>query len=149
MSTNWVKPLLRDRENIFSWCLDFIRALFPVLLFTYLLLILTDTLFEDSVSLYINLNYLVMLVIIVGIAAVFVVPIMPVDIPGRLNIRHILAIACVVIGAVTITWHKLGFLGWISYIISVLSGGLILFLALHTRGGDEGEKSEDEDSQNN
>lgn len=150
MDNNWEKLQLEDRKNVFSWCLDFIQALFPVLLFTYLLLVLVENLFKGSVSLYFNLNYLLISVIGVGTAAVLGIPVnLSNDNPGRLTKKCKLVITCAVIATVVITRQKIGNLGWISYIISILSGGIIAFLAAFAWQRDEGEEVDEEDSQDN
>ena len=64
----------KDRNRSLGWGLELVQVLFPVLLITYLLLILLETIFEGSVSSYINLNHLLIILIVVGIAAVLTVP---------------------------------------------------------------------------
>jgi hypothetical protein len=126
---------------------DLVQALFPVLLITYLFLILLDTIFEGSVSSYLNLNHLLIAVIVVGVAAVVTAPGKAEGVKGeRLTVKSIFIIICAGFGGAAIIWYKTQEIGWLSYVISVVGGGLIVLLSMLIWRGDE-EESEGENSQ--
>lgn len=141
----------KDRNRFLGWGLELVQALFGVLLITYLLLILLETIFDGSVSPYINLNHLLIIVIIVGVVAVLTAPGKPESVRReRLTAKGILIIICAGIGGAAIIWYKTQEIGWLSYVISVVSGGLIVLLSmLIWRADDEEEKNEGENSQGN
>jgi hypothetical protein len=145
------KNLISKHNNkVAIWCLDFITVLFSVSLFTYLLLILVETLFEGSVSAYLNLDYLLILIIIVGIAVVLSTPVVTDSrIRECLTGMNKFLIIYMGIGGAVITWFKIQNIGWLSIIISVLVGGVITTLPMLIQQGDEGERIEEEDSQGN
>ncbi len=140
----------RERSRLLRWGTEVVQTLFPVLLITYLLLILLETVFEGSVTSYVNLNQLLTPVIVVGVVAML-------SAPGKaeskktehLTARNIFMIVCAGIGGMAIIWYKTKDLGWLSYVISTVSGGLIVLLFVLIRQGDEGEEIEGKNSQDN
>ncbi len=142
------KPPLKERNRFLGWGLELVQVLFPMLLITFLLLILVDTIFKGSVSYYINLNYLLIILIVVGIAAVLTATNKVESAKGeRLTAKSIFMIICAGIGGAAIIWYKTQEIGWLSYVISALSGGLIVLLSMLIWRGDEGEKNEGQNSQ--
>jgi hypothetical protein len=130
----------RDRELV--------KALFPILLVSYLLLVLFETIFEGSVSAYINLNYLLIAVIVIGIAAVLSLSgKAEMEKAERLSARDILVIVLAGLGGAAIVWWKTREMGWLSYVISVVSGGLIVLLTMLVWREDGEEESEGKNSQ--
>lgn len=142
------KTPLRERNRIIGWCLEMVQTLFPVLLITYLSLILVETIIEGSVSSYINLNHLLIVVIAVGAAAVL-------SMPGREQramsekptAKSIVLMIFAGVGGAAIVWYKTQEIGWLSYVISVVSGGLIVLLSMLIWRGGQGEGDEGENSQ--
>lgn len=133
------KSLSKYGNRFFRWGMELVKVLFPVFLITYLLSILLDTLFEGSVSSYLNLNHLLIAVVIVGVAAVLTVPGKVERIEGeRLTAKTILVIICAGVGGAAIIWFKTKEIGWLSYVISIVSGGLIVLLSMLIWQGDEG-----------
>lgn len=116
-----------------------------ILLVTYLLLLLAETIWEKSASSVLNLNYLLIAVIVLGIPAVLAFRRKP-DVKVRESIggKDILMVACAgVVGAV-IVWYKTKDIGWPSVIMSIISAVLIVILSLLIlREGDEGEDTKD------
>ena len=136
------KPASKEKNRILRWGLELVQELFLVLLITFLLLILAETIFEGSVSYYINLNYLLVILIVVGIAAVLTAPSKAEGVKGEhLTPKSMLMIICASIGGVVIIWYKTQEIGWLSYIISAVSGGLIVLLSTLIWRGDEGDKA--------
>jgi hypothetical protein len=141
------KSLTSKDNKVVVWCLDFMQVLFPILLSTYLLLTLVETIFEGSVSSYLNLNYLLTLVIILGIAVVLSASVVSNSKTlERFTNRNKFLIISTGIGAAVIIWYKTQDIGWISYIISIAGGGLIVFLTVLAWQEDEGGEIEEEDS---
>lgn len=97
------KSPIRGRNRFLKWCTELVGELFAVLLVTYLVLILLETIFPGSVSSHINLNHLLIIVIIAGVAAVLTVPGKVERAKGeRLTSRTILMIICAGIGGAAI-----------------------------------------------
>jgi len=143
------RTLTKAGKKIITWCLDLIQVLFPILLVTYLLLILLETVFEGSVSSYLNLNYLLIAVVVIGLVAVLTAPSKtPEARSEKLTVKSVLMIICVGLGGAVIIWYKTKEIGWLSYLISVVGGGLIVILYLLIWRNDNGEEdSERENSQ--
>ena len=121
---------------------DIAQQVFVVLLVTYLLLLLTETLWEESASSVINLNYLLIAVIAVGIPAVLISggkP--PEEIKEPLGFKDILLIACAAIAGAVIVWIKTKDIGWPSIIMSIISCALIAILSLLILKGEDERKN--------
>lgn len=139
----------KHRKNKYlRWAVELTHGLFPMLLVVYLVLLLVETVFKGSISSYLNLNHLLIAVIVVGIIAILTSSREAAKIKeGHLIRKGIFIILGVgVLGAV-IVWYKTMEIGWISYVISVVSGGLIVLLSILVWGGagekaDEGENSQ-------
>jgi predicted MFS family arabinose efflux permease len=139
----WTNRLIRR-------CLELVRVLFPVLLSTYLLLILIETVFEGSVSSYLNLNGLLIVVIIVGIIFLITAPAEADNKQGKhLTARNLLIMIPAGIGGAVIIWYKAQEIGWLSYVISISGGGLIMLLPMIIWRKSEGERTEEDNSQSN
>jgi len=137
------KPSTTGGSWLLKWLLELVQTLFVVLLTTYLLLILLETVFEGSVSYHMNLNHLLIVVIVVGVAAVLAGP----KTVGRgkeegLTARTVLMIICAGVGGATIVWYKTKEIGWLSFVISLVSGGLIVLLSMLIWRGDEEDRQE-------
>ena len=116
-----------------------VQQLFVTLLVTYLLLLLVETIWEKSVSAYLNLNYWLIVLIVVGVVAVLTGPERREE-GRRLGRRDIAIVICAGLTGAAIVWDKTKEIGWLSYVISVISGGLIVLLfMLVWREKDEGE----------
>jgi hypothetical protein len=142
-------PKSTPQNSRIGWCLDLIQVLFPVFLLTYMVLILVETLFRGSVSSYLDLNYVLMIVTILGIASIITAPASSHNQKlEQLNNKNKLLIACAGIGSAAIIWYKTQQIGTIAYLISILGGGLVVFLSIFIWQGDSGRKTEEQDNQN-
>ncbi len=125
-----------------------LQALFPVLLATAALLVLVETLFKGSVVSYLNLD--ILLRIVVGTGVVFTVlsstKAGSVE-EARITAGRMVMIVGVGIGGAAIVWYETQELGWLSYVISGVSGGFILQLLISAyQGGEEREIEQDNQS---
>jgi Na+/citrate or Na+/malate symporter len=106
-----------------------------------------ETLFEGTVSSYLNLNHLLVAVIIIGIAAVLTVPRKVQGSQAKtFTLKNIIMIICAGVGGAVIVWYKIHEIGWVAYIISVVSVVLIVFLSIHVWQED---KDKEHDGKNN
>jgi len=119
-------PTPRGKSLFLVWMTDFIPLLFVVLLFSYLLLVLIETLFKGSVSCCIDLNILLGIVILLGTISVIWVPLVS---HPTLNLKYKLLMVSASIGVGIIIWYKTVDLGWLSFIVSIGSGGMILLMS--------------------
>jgi magnesium-transporting ATPase (P-type) len=122
----------------------FIRYLFLPVLGVYLLLLLIDAIFPDSISRYVNLDYLLIPAIFTGIIAVltgFKKERSPEE--RRMVKGDIIPVICFgIIGAV-IVWYQTRDAGWLTYVISPVSGMIIVLLTMVIWQNPEEENGED------
>ena len=95
---------------------------------TYLILLLIEQIWTGVVSVYMNLNYLLIIVIIAGIVDVFSEQ----PLKKKEYVRNIDYIFIVFLGILGfgIIKYKTIELGWLSWVISVIAGILIILLSL-------------------
>lgn len=105
---------------------EIINHLFQTLLVTYLLLLLIEQIWPGFVSVYLNLNYLLVLTIIAGILDVFTEHNVIKEKPKRSD--YILIYFLGIIGAIIIKF-KTAELDYLSWIISIIAGILIILLS--------------------
>ena len=107
------------------------QTLFAVLLSTYLMLIVIETIYEGSVSPHINLNHLLIIVTAVGLVVISTgLKIMERVRGERLTTRALLMIICISVSCAVILWYKTSEIGWFSFFISFLIGSLVALLSL-------------------
>jgi hypothetical protein len=108
-----------------------VQELFIILLTTYLILILLETISEGSVSSYLNLNYLLIAVIATGVIAVITrSEKLKEEGRGCPSRTGIIMTVCVGLAGAAIVWYKTKDIGWLSYLISVVGGGLMVLLSI-------------------
>lgn len=122
-----------------SWVVALAQEVFVALLITFILLLLVETTWGKSVSPYLNLNYLLIAVIVVGVVAILTSRERVKVEEGRLARRDIVMVVCAGLAGAAIVWYKTKEIGWPSYVVSVISGGLIVLLSLLIGKGDERE----------
>lgn len=138
--------LTKFREKpIINHCLKLNQELFSVILVTYLLLLLLETIQEGFISSHLNLNQLLIIVIITGAIAVLT---------GKEDYEikkekesittkdHIFIIGAGILGS-GIIYYKIQETGWLSYVISAMAGILIILLSIMILEDENDEDSED------
>jgi len=102
-----------------------VNSLFQTFLVTYLLLLLIEQIWSNSISLYLNLNYFLIIVIIFGILSVFTKQEQAKKEP--ISSLDYVYIAFLSIAGVIIIFIKTKELGYLSYLISIIAGTLIFY----------------------
>ena len=104
------------------------KALFEQLLVSYLLLLLIEEIWTKSVTPYLNMNIVLILVLISGAIAVLTQKEEQkiISEPAR---KDYLLIGILGIAGAGIIFYKTKEIGWLSYIISAISGILIILLS--------------------
>ncbi|MDP1728986.1 MAG: DUF1616 domain-containing protein [archaeon] len=114
---------------------EFVNTLFQSFLVTYLILLLIEQIWASSVSTYMNLNYLLIIVIILGILDVFSEH--KKSIFQKPNWKDYGFISILGIAGFLIIKFKTFELGWLSWLISIIAGILIILLSLLVLEEDE------------
>jgi len=104
------------------------KALFEQLLVSYLLLLLIEEIWPKSVTPYLNMNILLILVIITGAIAVLTQK-EEEKIISKPTRKDYLLIGILGLAGAGIIFYKTKEIGWLSYIISAVSGILIILLS--------------------
>jgi len=104
------------------------KALFEQLLVSYLLLLLIEEIWPKSVTPYLNMNILLILVIITGAIAVLTQK-EEEKIISKPTRKDYLLIGILGLAGAGIIFYKTKEIGWLSYIISAISGILIILLS--------------------
>lgn len=139
---------IKQRNKYLRQAVELTRELFPMLLVVYLALLLVELVFKGRVSSYLNLNYLLIAVIVVGIIAIVTAP------PETQRVREshltrrdiFIIVGAGILGTASV-WYKTNEIGWMSYVISVISGALIVLLSMLVWGGTAEEADEGKNSQ--
>jgi hypothetical protein len=120
---------------------DIAQQIFVVLLVTYLLMLLAETIWEESASSVLNLNYLLIAVIAFGIPAVLTAGGKSHDkVKEPIGWKDVLMIGCAANFGMIIVWYKTRDIGWPSYVMSISSCVLIIILSvLILKEDDEGK----------
>ena len=105
---------------------ELINHLFQTLLITYLILLLLEQIYTGFVSTYLNLNYLLILVIASGILDIFTEK---KEIKQKTKRKDILLIYVLGILGFLIIKFKTADLNYLSWIISIIAGILIILLS--------------------
>ncbi|MBU3912551.1 MAG: hypothetical protein KKE50_00515 [Nanoarchaeota archaeon] len=122
-----------------------VNHIFQTLLVTYLILLLAEQIWTGLVSVYLNLNYLLIIVIIAGILDVFSEHYKKPS--EKITKKDYLFISLLGIAGFLIIKFKTQSLGWLSWLISIIAGILIILLSLLVLEEDEeGEKNDEENN---
>lgn len=108
---------------------ELVNHLFQTLLITYLLLLLTEQIWTGFVSTYLNLNYLLILTILAGVLDIFSEKKITNSKPKKLDYIFIYFLG--VLGFIIIKF-KTADLSYLSWIISIIAGILIILLSILT-----------------
>ena len=114
---------------------EIINDVFQSLLVLYLVLLLVEQVWQYSVSMYLNLNYLLIIVIIAGIFSVFTKQKRRKKEPVTWKDYAYITILSII--GFIIIFIKTQELGWLSYVISIIAGILIFLLSLLVLEEDE------------
>jgi small-conductance mechanosensitive channel len=117
---------------------EVISLLFQSLLVTYLILLLIEQIWGGSVSFYLNMNYLLVVVIIVGVLDVFSKHEKPKK--EKVTRRDYIFVSLLGILGFVILKFKTADLGWLSWVISVIAGILIVLLSILVLEEDDEKK---------
>lgn len=112
-----------------------INLLFQSFLITYLILFLIEQVWIGSVSFYLNLNYFLMIIIVLGILHIFSEH--KKQKSEKIRVRDYVFISILGILGLIIIKIKTADLGWLSWIISIIAGILIVLLSVLVLGEDE------------
>ena len=125
---------------------EFFQYIFVIFLVTYLMLLLVDIIWEDSASSVLNLNYLLIAVIVLGIPAVLTARSRKNERAREpIGVKDAVIIGCAANAGLVIVWIKTRDIGWPSYLIAIVSCILIIILSvLILKGDDEGEDKKDQ-----
>ncbi len=129
-----MKPLFKDHNAAL------VNHIFQILLVTYLILLLIEQIWAGVVSVYLNLNYLLILVIVAGILDVFSEN--PVRKKEEIKKKDYWLIVGLGILGFAIIKFKTVSLGWLSWVISIIAGILIILLSLLVLEDDENDEME-------
>jgi hypothetical protein len=108
---------------------EVISYAFQTLLFLFLLTLLVQQFFPIEVNSRININWFMIAVIVIGAMSIIFPPDKEFRREKESNWKDYLLIIILGIVGGALIWIKLQSLGWISYVISVLGGLIILFLS--------------------
>jgi hypothetical protein len=126
-----------------------IQQLFMILLVTYLLLLMIETIFPESVIRYLNLDYWLIAVIVAGLVTIFTRPESKKTEDKdekAFDSGNIFTLVCIGVIGAAIIWYKTREIGWFSYLVSIVGGILIVLLSALTMQKDGKEESEGENS---
>ena len=134
-------------NRIFRAVVASIQQLFITLLVTYLILLLIETIFTTSVSRYLNLNYWLIAVIVTGVITVLSrQESKKREVKRTINKGNIITFVCTGLIGAALIWYKTRDTGWLSYLISLAGGILIILLSMLIWQNDGEEESEGENS---
>jgi hypothetical protein len=119
---------------------DYINTIFQYVLVAYLILLLIEEVWPNSISVYLNLNYLLFITIVFGVLSAFSSP-RPEEKKPVTKKDYFFVIVLAVVGFVLIK-YKTGELGGLSWVISIISGFLIFLVSLLILEEDEDNEKE-------
>lgn len=120
---------LQNNKRVMQF-LDFNHELFITMLVTFLLLLLAETIWTGSVSAYMNINYL--LIIVIASGAVSVITRKEEETVEKVVLakKDYIYIGTLGIAGSLIVWYKIKDIGIFAYLISIIAGALIILLSL-------------------
>jgi Ca2+/Na+ antiporter len=128
-----MKPIFKGHNA------ELVNQVFQTLLVMYLVLLLAEQVWPTSVSAYFNLNYFLIIVIVSGILDAFAEHKIK---KGKVTKKdYVFVVILGVLGFVVIR-YKTGDLGWLSWIVSMIAGILIILLSLLILDEDKEEEKE-------
>lgn len=145
---NRIKKYLKtwSENRSFRAIVSSIQQLFITLLVTYLILLLIETISPGSVSRYLNLNYWLIAVIVSGVITIITRQESEKPIEKTISTGNIITLVCIGLIGAALIWYKTREIGWLSYLISLAGGILIVLLSILIWQKDGEEESEGENS---
>lgn len=141
------KPQIREPNRFLEWVKETVQVLFVVLFLTFLVLTLLELLFKGSVSLYFNLDYWFIAVIVVGTVAMLTMSRKVAKArQEHLSFGYVLVTTGAGIGSAVIVWLNTRGVGWFSYLLSLVSCGVVIFLSMLHLGSDDDEEADNQHS---
>ncbi len=121
---------LTEKEQLIAeYVKHIVSNVFQFLLFAFLLILLAKEFYPKIINSYVNINWFMIIVIILGAISIIFPPKKENKEEGKpKKSDFVLIIFLGVIGAILI-YLKLRNLGWISYVISILGGFIIIILS--------------------
>lgn len=116
-----MKPIIKGYYG------NLVNHVFQILLLTYLILLLIEQIWAGIISTYLNLNYLLVFVILIGVLDVFSEHSAIISKTTKKDYVFIFILG--ILGFLTIK-YKTSDLGTLSWIISVIAGTLIILLSI-------------------
>lgn len=119
----------RERDKHSKWFItEVCKAIFPVALIAYLVFFLIDDLLPGLISWHLNLNIILAICAISGVLSIFAKE----EIKEKPTItkRDYAFIAVLAILGTVLIWWKIKELGWLSWVISIISGVLIVIISV-------------------
>ena len=130
-------------EKVLDGVRGSLTATFHILLISFLVALLIQELKPGYIEQYLSMNYLLILVVVLGIVSIALEPkgglgIHKIQLGGLTEKDYLFAALAGIIGACLIC-YKLSELGWLSFAISIVSGSSLTLLALvfMSEGGEE------------
>lgn len=121
---------LPEKNGKIAYLLELNHNLFLTLLVVYLFLLLAEMIQKGSVSVYMVINYLLIIVIASGIISVLT---RSEDVkPEKVDLtkKDYVYIGAMGIAGASIIWYKIKSIGELAYLISTIAGVLIILLLL-------------------
>lgn len=102
---------------------------FQALLFIFLITLLLQQFYPESIKSYININWFMIIVIIFGALTILFPPKLAIKKEKPITIKdYVFIIILGILGGIII-FLKINNLGWIGYVISILGGLIIILLS--------------------
>lgn len=137
------------KNNFIEYCMMLNQEFFSMSLITYLLVLLVKTIWNDYHPFYLNMDIFLFIIIISGAITILTHKEETKLETQKITIKDYIFIICVGIFGSAIILYKTPNMGWMSYIISAITGILIILLSilvLEDENKNEGEIWETETS---
>ncbi|KCZ70618.1 hypothetical protein ANME2D_02639 [Candidatus Methanoperedens nitroreducens] len=119
-----------EKNKMVMQFLELNHEIFSILLATFLLLLLAEIIWTGSISAYMNTNYLLIIVTVSGAISVITRKEEEKAEKIELTKKDYLYIGTLGIAGTLIIWYKIKDIGNLAYLISIVSGVLIIMLSL-------------------
>lgn len=123
--------LRMDKKEIY-WLMfkEIISEIFKISLISYLVFYLIESFKSGFITDYFNLNILLIITILSGIFTVLVQSEEEKREPQKIKKRDYIFIVILGVVAAGLIYYKIKGIGWLSYVISIISGIIIILLSI-------------------